>query len=59
MDYKLQQEFFQNNLVVHERSAVKNWFSTYVCYTPDGLRILIESVRHLNQLVIIRPEMNA
>ena len=28
---------FQRYSVVHEQSAVENWFSTYVCYAPDGL----------------------
>ena len=37
MDYKLLKEFFQKYFVVHERSAVKNSFSTYVCYALDGL----------------------
>ena len=37
MDYKLLQEFVQKYFVVHELSAVENSFSTYVCYTPDGL----------------------
>ena len=37
MDYKLLLEFFQKYLIADERSAVKNSFSTYVCYTPDGL----------------------
>ena len=29
--------FFQKYFVGHEESAVKNSFSTYVCYGPDGL----------------------
>ena len=37
MDYKLLKEFFQKYFVVHEQSAVDNSFSTYVCYSPDGL----------------------
>ena len=37
MDYKLLYEFFQKYFVVYERSGVKNSFSTYVCYVPDGL----------------------
>ena len=28
---------FQKYFVAHEQSAVKNSFSTYVCYAPDGL----------------------
>ena len=35
--YKLLQEFFQKYFVVHQRSGVKNSFSTYVYYAPDGL----------------------
>ena len=37
VDYKLLYEFFQNDFVVYEQSAVKYSFSTYVCYAPDGL----------------------
>ena len=37
VDYKHLQEYFQKYFVIHERSAVKNSFSTNVCYTPDGL----------------------
>ena len=33
----LQMLTVQNDFVVHEWSAVKNSFITYVCYTPDGL----------------------
>ena len=29
--------FFQKYFVAHEQSAVKNSFSTYLCYAPDGL----------------------
>ena len=29
--------FFQKYFFVHEQSAVKNSFSTCVCYSPDGL----------------------
>ena len=37
VDYKLLKKYSQKYFVVHEQSAVKNLFSTYVCYTPDGL----------------------
>ena len=37
MDFTLLQEFFQKYFVVHEQSAVRTSFSTYVCYAPDGL----------------------
>ena len=37
VDYKILEEFFQKYFFVHEQSAVKNSFSTYVCYAPDGL----------------------
>ena len=37
VDYKPLEEFFQKNCVINEQSAVKNSFSTYVCYSPDGL----------------------
>ena len=37
VDYKLISEFFQKNFVIDEQSAIKNSFSTYVCYAPDGL----------------------
>ena len=37
MDYELLHEFFQEYFAVHEQSAVENSFSTYVCYTSDGL----------------------
>ena len=37
MDYTLLLEFFQKYFVVYEQSAVENSYSTYVCYTPDGL----------------------
>ena len=37
VEYKLLQDFFQKDFVVHEQSAVENSFSTYVCYAPDGL----------------------
>ena len=37
VDYNLLIDFFQKKFVVHERWAVKNPFSTYVCYAPDGL----------------------
>ena len=37
VDYELLKEFFQKYFVVHEKSAVENLFSTYVCYAPDGL----------------------
>ena len=35
VDYNLLLDFFQKYFVVHEQSAVKNTFSTYVCYAPD------------------------
>ena len=38
VEYKLLWVFFQKHFIVlHERFAVKNSISTYVCYTPDGL----------------------
>ena len=37
LSYQLLEESFQKYFVVHEQSAVKNLFSTYVCYDPDGL----------------------
>ena len=37
MDNKLLYEFFQKKIAVHEQSAVKNSFSTYVYNAPDGL----------------------
>ena len=37
VDYNLPEEFFQKYFDVHEWSAVKNSFSTYVFYDPDGL----------------------
>ena len=37
VEYKILLEFFQNNFGLHEQSAVKIEFSTYVCYAPDGL----------------------
>ena len=36
VDYKPSIRVFQKYFVVHEHSAVKNSFSTYVCYAPDG-----------------------
>ena len=35
LDYVIR--IFQKYFVVHEQSAVENSFSTYICYTPDGL----------------------
>ena len=32
---------FQKYFVVHERSAVKNSFRTYVCYAPDVLFLTV------------------
>ena len=37
VDYKLLYGFFQKHFFLHERLAVKNSVSTYVCYAPDGL----------------------
>ena len=37
VDYKVLKDFFQKHFVAHEKSAVQNLFSTYVCYAPDGL----------------------
>ena len=37
MDYKFLSEFFKKYFVIHEQSAFENSFSTYVCYTLDGL----------------------
>ena len=37
VDYNILLEFIQKYFVAHEQSAVKNSFSTYVCYVPDGL----------------------
>ena len=37
VDYKFLKEFFQKYFVLDEQSVVKNLFSTYVCYAPDGL----------------------
>ena len=37
VDYKLLQEFFQKEFVVHEQLAVEISFSRFVCYTQDGL----------------------
>ena len=37
VEYEVLKEFFQNHFVVNEQSAVEHSFSTYVCYTPDGL----------------------
>ena len=37
VNYKLLEEFFQKYFGVNEQTTVKNSFSTYVCYTPDGL----------------------
>ena len=37
--------FFIFHFVVHEQSAVKSSFSTYVCYDPDGLFWLQLQVR--------------
>ena len=36
-DYKLLYKFFKNVFFLHEQSAVKKSFSTYVCYAPDGV----------------------
>ena len=36
VDFKLLLEFSKKYLVVHKRLAVKNSFSTYVYYEPDG-----------------------
>ena len=30
-------EFYEKYFVIHEQSAIKNSFSTYLCYTLDGL----------------------
>ena len=37
VNYKFLTEFFQKYFVLDEQSAVKNPFSTYVRYAPDGL----------------------
>ena len=37
VEYKIILEFFQKYFFLHEKSAVENSFSTYVCYDPDGL----------------------
>ena len=37
MEYELIYEFFQKHFILHEHSATKNSFNTYVCYDPDGL----------------------
>ena len=37
VNYKLLEEFFQKYFGVHEQKTVKNSFSTYVFYAPDGL----------------------
>ena len=37
MNYKLLDEFFQKYFNVHEQSAVEDSFTTYICYTQDGL----------------------
>ena len=54
-DYKIPYDFFQDYFFLHEQSAVKNSFSKYVRYDPDGLfwlnlyilnfKSLIEKVR--------------
>ena len=36
-NYKLLLEIFQKYFALHEQSTVKNSFSTYVCYSLDGL----------------------
>ena len=42
VDYKLLQDFFQKYFIVHEQSAVKNSFPTYV-FIPRTV-YLVESV---------------
>ena len=37
VDHKVLKEFFQKSFFVHEQSAAKNLFITYVGYDPDGL----------------------
>ena len=59
MDYELLSDFFQKYFVVHEQSAVKNSFSTYVGILYPGWFILIESVyRRLLKLKLIINGLN-
>ena len=48
VDYKLLQDFFQKYFVAHERSAVKNYFNTYLCMLCTWRYILVESVLKMN-----------
>ena len=57
VDYKLVWQFFQH-FVVHEWSAVKHFFNTYICYTPDrlfwlNLYLSSEVVNILNRYTVL------
>ena len=50
VNYKFLLEFFQKYFFVHERSAVKNSFSKYVCYPPD---VLFWTVLYIQELMTL------